>query len=206
MKKKIKLEISRRTVAKKKVDRLRAQDIIPGIVYGRGFDPVPVQVRSKDFEAVYKQIHGTAMFDLYLDGMPHKALIHALQRDKLSHKVRHIDFLRVNLKERVSVEVPLVMTGHSPLEETGIGIVSQQTMSLHVKCLPEEIPNEIAVDRALIKAKEGVIHAGDIPLPTGVTLANEAEKERILAAFMVARVHETPKEEAAKEEEVVPAE
>lgn len=205
MKTDIKLEVSRRTIAKKKVDRLRAQEIIPGIVYGRGFDPVPVQVRSKDFETVYKQIHGTAMFDLNLDGMPMKALIHALQRDKLTHKVRHIDFLRVNLTERVSVEVPLVMMGHSPLEEAGMGVVSQQTMNLHIKCLPDEIPNEIAVDRALIKTKEGVIHAGDIPLPVGVALASEAEKERILAAFMMARVHETKKEEAAKEEVVVPA-
>lgn len=205
MKSDITLEVTRRTIAKKKVDRLRAQDIIPGIVYGHGFDPVPVQVSAKDFETVYKLIHGTAMFDLKLDGKPMKALIHALQRDKLTHKVRHIDFLRVNLKERVSVEVPLVMVGHSPLEESGLGVVSQQTMNLHIKCLPDEIPNEIKIDRALIKTKEGVIHAGDIPLPAGAALASEAEKERILAAFMVARVHETKKEEAAKEEVAEPA-
>jgi len=72
-----------------------------------------------------------------------KALVHSLQRDKLSHRIRHIDFHKVDLKEKVSVEVPLVLVGKSALEEDGLGVVSQQAMTLHVKCLPKDIPSEI---------------------------------------------------------------
>jgi len=57
------------------------------------------------------------------------------------------------------------------------------------------------VDRGLIQTKEGVIHVSDIKLPKGVSLASESEKERILAAFMVARAAETKHEEAAPAEE-----
>ncbi|HQP31641.1 MAG TPA: 50S ribosomal protein L25, partial [Deltaproteobacteria bacterium] len=165
------------------------------------FEPMPVQVRYKDFELLLKKIHGTSMFDLHVEGVSMKALVHSLQRDKLSHRIRHIDFHKVDLKEKVSVEVPLVLVGQSRLEDDGQGVVSQQAMTLHVKCLPKDIPSEIEVDRGLIQTKEGVIHVSDIKLPKGVSLASESEKERILAAFMVARAAETKHEEAAPAEE-----
>jgi hypothetical protein len=79
-------------------------------------------------------------------------------------------------------------------------------MSLHVKCLPEDIPDEIKVDRSFIQTKEGVIHAADVELPQGVTLASEAEREKIIAAFMIARIQEPKKEEVITEEEAPPAE
>jgi large subunit ribosomal protein L25 len=200
MRAQVKLDVSKRTTMKKKVDALRRQDIIPGVIFGKGLEPLPVQVDYKAFEQVYKQIHGTSIFDLNVEGVSMKALVHALQRDKLNHKIRHIDFHKVDLKEKVSVEIPLVLIGVSALEDDGLGVVSQQAMSLHVKCLPKDIPNEIEVDRGLIQTKEGVIHVSDIKLPKGVVLASESEKERILAAFMVARASETKHEEAAPEE------
>jgi len=201
MRAQVKLDVSKRTTMKKKVNALRSQNIIPGVIFGKGFEPLPVQVRYKDFELLYKKIHGTSMFDLNVEGETMKALVHSLQRDKLSHRIRHIDFHKVDLKEKVSVEVPLVLVGQSTLEEDGLGVVSQQAMTLHVKCLPKDIPNEIEVDRALIQTKEGVIHVSDIKLPKGVALVSESEKERILAAFMVARAAEAKHEEGASTEE-----
>jgi len=207
MRTQVKLDVSKRTTMKKKVNTLRRQDIIPGVIIGKGLEPVLVQVRYKDFEMFFKKIHGTSMFDLNVDGESMKALVHSLQRDKLSHRIRHIDFHKVDLKEKVSVEVPLVLVGQSALEDDGLGVVSQQAMTLHVKCLPKDIPGEIEVDRALIKTKEGVIHVSDIKLPKGVSLAGESEKERILAAFMVARAAEAKHEEAESQEEpTAPAE
>ena len=200
MRAQVKLEVSKRTTRKKKVNKLRREDIIPGVIFGKGFEPLPVQVQYKDFELLYKKIHGTSMFDLNVEGESMKALVHSLQRDKLNHRIRHIDFHKVDLKEKVSVEVPLVLVGQCALEDDGVGVVSQQAMTLHVKCLPKDIPAEIEVDRALIQTKEGVIHVSDIKLPKGVALASESEKERILAAFMVARAAEAKYEEAAPQE------
>jgi large subunit ribosomal protein L25 len=204
MRAQVKLDVSRRTTMKKKVDALRRQDIIPGVIFGKGFEPLPVQVPYKDFEQLFKKIHGASMFDLNVEGVSMKVLVHALQRDKLNHRIRHIDFHKVDLKEKVSVEVPLVLIGQSPLEDDGLGVVSQQGMTLHVKCLPKDIPGEIEVDRSLINTKDGVIHASDIKLPKGVSLASEAEKERILAAFMVARAVEAKHEEAEQPVESTP--
>jgi large subunit ribosomal protein L25 len=199
MRAQVKLEVSKRSTMRKKVNALRRQDIIPGVIFGKGIEPMPVQVNYKVFEQVYKQIHGTSIFDLNVEGVSMKALVHSLQRDKMNHRIRHIDFHKVDLKEKVSVEVPIVLVGESTLEDDGLGVVSQQAMSLHVKCLPKDIPNEIEVDRGLIKTKEGVIHVSDIKLPKGVALASESEKDRILAAFMVARASETKHEEAVPE-------
>lgn len=200
MRAQVKLDVIKRTAAKKKVEALRRDDIIPGVIFGKGFESLPVQVNYKDFEQLYKQIHGTSIFDLNVEGVSMKALIHTLQRDKLNHRIKHIDFHKVDLKDKVSVEVPLVLVGQSSFEEDGLGVVSQQAMTLHVKCLPKDIPNEIEVDRGLIHSKEGVIHVSDIKLPKGLSLASESEKDRILAAFMVARAAEAKHEEAPTEE------
>ena len=104
-----KLDVSKRTAMKKKVNALRRQDIIPGVIFGKGIESLPVQVRYKEFEQLFKKIHGTSMFDLNVEGESMKALVQSLQRDKFSHKIRHIDFHKVDLKEKVAVEVPLVL-------------------------------------------------------------------------------------------------
>jgi large subunit ribosomal protein L25 len=62
------LEVSGRELRKKKVSRLRRQGVIPGIIHGKDFEPVHVQVDDREFELLYKKAHGTALVNLMVDG------------------------------------------------------------------------------------------------------------------------------------------
>lgn len=194
------LDSAKRTVYKKKVRRLRSQGIIPGVVFGKGMESIPVQVDAKAFARVYRQAGGTSIVDLTLEGQSLPVLIHDVHTNSLSTKIMHVDLLKVNLLDEVSVDVPIVFEGIAPVEDMGNGTVNQETLILHVKCLPEAIPSSINVDISVLETLDNSIHVSDLILPEGVALANEADMEKAVAITTVAKVEEEETEEGIEEE------
>jgi large subunit ribosomal protein L25 len=196
-KKAITLEVSDRSLRKKKVGKLRRQGIIPGIIHGKDFEPLHVQVDERVFEQVYKKSHGTSLVDLKLDGKTIQVLIHTLQKDKLSHAVLHVEFLKIDPNRQVTVEVPLVFVGVSPGEKEGMGKVTHEETSIHLKCSPADIPSEIVVDVSGIIDKHDVIHASDLKLPEGVNLGHGVSEKKVIASLVTTRVAEAAPEAEA---------
>ncbi len=196
------LDATRRSVLGKKVKRLRAQGMIPGVVYGKGLEPIPIQVSYKDFRQVYKRVRGTSPINLVIKGdkKPVGTLIQKVQRDSLTNKILHADFLKVDFSKPVTVEVPVVLTGKAPVEESGIGQVMQDMMYIHVKALPTQIPHEIEVDISCLEKTNQAIHASDIQLPEGVKLSSMTDETSVIAS-VTKQIYEEKVEEEAEEEE-----
>jgi large subunit ribosomal protein L25 len=197
----LKLDLASRSVQKKKVRALRRQGIIPGVIYGKDFEPKLVQVKQKDFETVYKKSHGTAIIDAGLDGKTIHVLVQELQRDTISQKILHIDFHKVDLSRDVSVEIPLVFVGESPAEKEGTGKIGHEATSIYIKCSPKNIPSEIEVDVSTLQDKHDVIHASDLNLPEGSGLAHGVSEDKVIATVVPARFAEVEAEELPEEEE-----
>jgi len=202
------LEVSGRELRKKKVGKLRRQSIIPGIVHGKDFEPVHVQVDEREFELLYRKAHGTSLVNLNLNGKPIQVLIHTIQRDKLRGNALHVEFLKVDLNRQVTVDVPLVFVGVSPGEKEGKGKVTHEETSIHLKCSPANIPSEIIVDISSIVDKHDVIHASDLKLPEGVHLGHGISEKKVIASLVTSRAAESVSatEEGAAAEEAKPAE
>ncbi len=198
-----KLEAGVRSIRKKQVGRLRREGIIPAVIYGKNVESTPIQVRYKDFEDVYKNIGGTSVLKLHIDGedKPRSTLIHAIQRHRLSQKVLHIDFLQVDVKKPVVVEVPIVLIGKSPVEEEGKGQITQEAIHIYVRALPKDIPSEIEVDISMIESPDQVIRGLDLNLPKGVELASDPEKDTVIATVVSGRIA-VEAEELAEAEEI----
>jgi large subunit ribosomal protein L25 len=197
----LKLNLASRSVQKKKVRALRRQGIIPGVIYGKGFEPKLVQVKEKDFETVYKKSHGNAIIDAGLDGKTIHVLIQELQRENVSQKILHIDFHKVDLSRDVSVEIPLVFAGEAPVEKEGTGKVGHEATSIHIKCSPKDIPTEIEVDISTLRDKHDVIHASDLKLPEGSSLAHGVSEDKVIATVSPAKFAELEAEELPEEGE-----
>jgi large subunit ribosomal protein L25 len=194
------LEISGRELRKKKVSKLRRQGVIPGIIHGKDFEPIHVQVDERTFEQLYRKAHGTSLVDLKLDDKTLQVLIHTVHRDKLRGEALHIEFLKVEANRQVTVDVPLVFVGVSPGEKEGKGKVTHEETSIHLKCSPADIPSEIVVDVSGIIDKHDVIHASDLKLPMGVSLGHGVSEKKVIASLVTTRtVEATPviEEEAA---------
>ncbi len=203
----ITLALTPRSVHKKKVRALRREGIIPAVVYGRGFDTTTVQVGQKDFEKAYKKTHGTAIINAGIEGKKLPVLIHAIQRDSINGNILHVDFLKVDLRHEVTVDVPLVFVGDSPAEKEGKGKIGHEATSISLKCPPASIPSEIEVDISSIVDKHDVIHSSDLKLPEGVSLGHGVSEDKVIAVLVQAKfVEATAEAEAAAEEAAVATE
>jgi large subunit ribosomal protein L25 len=192
------LEISERELRKKKVSKLRREGVIPGIIHGKDFEPIHVQVGERPFEQLYKKAHGTSLVNLDLSGKTIQVLIHAVHRDKLRGNAIHVEFLKVEANRQVTVNVPLVFVGVSPGEKEGKGKVTHEETSIHLKCSPADIPSEIVVDVSVIIDKHNVIHASDLKLPEGVNLGHGVSEKKVIASLVTTRAAEAaPEAEAA---------
>ena len=95
-----------------------------------------------------------------------------------------------------TAQVPLAISGKAPAEATGKGRLSQETFKLMFKCPAASIPDHIEIDVSGLATKGQTIHARDLKLPQGVTLAHKTEEDAVLVT--VKSVH------AAAETETTP--
>ncbi len=195
----ISLALTPRSVHKKKVRALRREGIIPAVVYGRGFETIMVQVSQKDLEKAYKQTLGAAIINAGIEGKKLPVLIHAIQRDNIKGDILHVDFLKVDLRHEVTVDVPLVFMGESPAEKEGVGKIGREATSISLKCLPTDIPSEIEVDVSGIVDKHDVIRASDLKLPEDVVLGHGVSEDKVIAVLVQTKFAEAPAEAATEE-------
>lgn len=196
---KITLALSPRTVQKKKVRALRREGIVPAVIYGKDVNAILVQVGKKDLELLYKKMHGTSIIEAGLEGKTFPVLIHQVQRDNMSGSITHVDFLKVDLKREVTVEIQLNFVGVSPAEKDGKGKVGHEATSITIKCSPTMIPSEIEVDVSGIKDKHDVIHASDLKLPEGASLGHGVSPDKVIAILGQAKMAEAAVPAAGEE-------
>ncbi|WP_407666015.1 50S ribosomal protein L25/general stress protein Ctc [Microbacterium keratanolyticum] len=166
--------------------RLRAAGKIPAVIYGHGTEPVHVSLPGHQVSLIIRRAN--ALLDLDIEGTSQLALVKDVQKDPVLQIIEHIDLLVVKKGEKVIVEVPLVVTG----EPFGSNIVTVEVATIKVEAEATHIPQSIEVT---VEGKEDGTHitAGDVVLPKGVTLAEEAD---VLLIAVVAPAAEEPAEEA----------
>jgi len=161
---KIILELEKRELVGKKVSRLRRAGILPATVYGKGVGPYTVQLNVRGFNEAYRRAGRTALVDVTIPGEKAQSVfIHSLQRHPVSRAILHVDFLAVDLKIEITVEVPIHITGDSELVTRGDATLNQVLTTLDVRALPAELPSYIEVDISDLDSLEKSIHVRDIP-------------------------------------------
>jgi large subunit ribosomal protein L25 len=194
---KIKLELENRTVVGKKVNRLRRAGILPATVYGKGVGPFTVQISTRGFNEVYRRAGKTTLVDVTIPGQPvQSAFIHSLQRHPVSRAILHADFLVVDLKIEISVEVPIHIVGESELIERGDATLNQVLNTLNVRALPAELPSYIEVDISVLDSMEKSIHVRDIAALEHGAIVNDDDE------LIVSLSQSRPEEEEEVVEEV----
>ncbi|CAN5785892.1 50S ribosomal protein L25/general stress protein Ctc [soil metagenome] len=126
--------------------RSRMAGNLPAVIYGRGSDPVAIEVNRRDLAVALNSDSGlNTLLDIEVDGTTTLALTRELQRDPVRGTPLHADFVKIDRKEAVEVEVPVHMTGESPGAKEG-GVLEHLLFMAHVKALPTEVPEEIEAD------------------------------------------------------------
>lgn len=175
--------------------RLRAEGHIPGVVYGQGMDPISVSVERRDLRLALSGAAGTnTVLSLEVAGTTYPAVIKELQRHPIKRTVSHIDFLRVNMNEEITVQVPLRLEGEAKAVASEGGLVDPSVDTIEVTCTPGNIPDEFVVDVTDMQPHD-VIRLADLPMPKGVTPTGDPEMP-IVTVLMTAAANAAAVEEA----------
>ncbi len=181
-------------------NRLRAQGMIPAVVYGLGSEPVPVAVKWHDLRAALSTDAGmNALLDLVMDGDTKLAIVKEIQRHPVRHTVHHVDFSLIDRTTELSVDVPIVTEGEALEVTRENGLVDQTLFSLTVWARPEHIPNEFVVDISALTLGDS-IRVADIDLPEGVTTDIEGDEPVVVTSVTRAGVEEEEEAEGEGEE------
>ncbi len=170
---------------------LRETGRIPGIVYGKGEDNIPVSV---DLITLMHMIeHGARVINLDVDGDVKSVIIKELQHGTYDHQILHADFRVITADTLVTVEVEIELDGEAPGIEEG-GVMTQEFYMLTVECKPNDIPDTIVIDVSQLNLGD-VIYVRDVPVPPGCTFEHEED------APVVVCTHPTAEEPEEGEEE-----
>jgi large subunit ribosomal protein L25 len=176
---------------------VRKRGRIPAVVYGHQQQPVAISLDAHQFvEGLH---HGLRLVDVTIDGKSEKAIIKELQYDHLGRDVIHADLMRVDVTERIKVNVPVELKGIPKGQQEG-GVLTAHINRIEVQCLAVNIPQSIVVSVKDLAVGES-IHAGQVQLPEGVTLVT-APEVLVASCQIVAEVKTTEQVEA--ETPVVP--
>ena len=165
--------------------RVRKDGIIPGVLYGLNEETVVLSVDWPDLRRALTTDSGiNAIIQLEIDGKKQMTIVKDIQRHPVRRDVLHVDFLRIDPNENVTVDIPLVMVGEAREVSAADGMVDQNMFSLTVSAPPDRIPTEIEVDISSLTVGDSV-RVGDLNLPEGVT--TEGDPEEPIAVGMITR-------------------
>jgi large subunit ribosomal protein L25 len=149
---------------------LRKQGLLPAVVYGHKKEPVSI---SLDAHAFLESLHeGHRILDVDIDGQKDTLMVKELQYDHLGKGILHVDLMRVNLSERVKVDVAVDLRGTAEGTHAG-GIVELLLGTLEIECTVADMPESIPVNIKGLQLNQS-IHAGEIELPAGFKMITEA--------------------------------
>lgn len=156
------LKAEKRTLEGRKVKNLRKEGVLPGNVSGKKIKSEAVQVNLKDFEKIFKEIGETGLLTLTVGADEKPVLIHNLQYHPITDEPLHVDFLQVDLKEKVEADIPVEMSGESPAEKQALGTVVQYINEIKVEALPGDLPEKFEVDISTLAEVDQSIFVKDL--------------------------------------------
>ncbi|MFQ5482507.1 MAG: 50S ribosomal protein L25 [Nitrospinaceae bacterium] len=183
--------------------RLRQEGLVPAIVYGRGKN-LCLSLNSLELTRIIEK-GANALIELSIEGdsAPKRTVVF---KETQKHPFRniwlHVDFYEVDMKKKVKVGVPIHFEGHSPGEKLG-GMVEPHMHELHIRCLPEDIPDEIVVAMEKVELDQ-VVHVADLEVPSGLEVLDDPGDAVVAVHAVKAHDEEVAGEEAGEAEEGAP--
>jgi large subunit ribosomal protein L25 len=180
--------------------KLRATGMLPAVVYG-GNSTVSLTVNPKELKKLIAKEGINSLIDLVIEGDSEPKRVVVI-KDHQQHPIRpgweHADFLEVDMKQAIKVDVPIVLEGNSPGEKLG-GMVEHNLHTLSVKCLPGEIPESFKVDMTQVQLDQ-VVHISDLKVGDNIEILDHLS-EAVVSVHEVKVKAEATTEAVEGEEE-----
>ena len=194
------LQTSKREILGKKTRFLRRQGITPAHLFGHGIESLALECDTTKLQQIIAQAGTTRLISLGVEGdkQPRSVFIREIQRDVCNDELLHVDFYQVRMKEKIRVDVPIVLFGEAPAMKEKGRILTHSLTSLSIESLPDNLPPQIEVDLSPLEELGQAIYIRDIAFSPDITVMTDPDQ--MVVKVSEARVVE---EEVVAEEELV---
>lgn len=206
-----KLVLNKREVTGKKLKALRAEGLIPSVVYG-GKEPVLAASEYVATDKVLALAGYHSPIDLDLAGKKQLAIVKNVSVDPVSRKIINIEFQAISANEVVEATTPIVIVNFEASDASKLYhfAMTQALEEIDVKAKPSDLPKELEIDASKLTNVDDKLTIADIVLPNGVEFADkELDSEQVVASLYdpaaEAAAREAEAEEPAVEAADVPA-
>lgn len=196
----ITLNAKTRQATRKQVAELREAGQLPAVLYGKGIDNKNLVLNYIEFDHALATAGESTLIDLKIDDKePVKILIHAFEREPVSHRLIHVDFYQVRMDEKIKTDVELIFVGESPAVKNLNGVLVKALDKIEIECLPDDLLSQIEIDISTLKTFDNIIRVKDLALPDNVDILNDLEAPIALVEEPRKIEEEAPVETETKE-------
>ena len=189
---------TRNSAGKGAARSLRSAGQIPAVIYGHAREPQSLAIPTREFEKLLERVSAeSTVIELDVGGTVARTLIREIQRHPFKKQILHIDFQELVAGEKVSVNVPIVLTGTPEGVRLSGGILSQVMSELTILVDPVNIPRRIEADVTNVVIGHS-LHVSDLKVPEGIEVLDEADATVAVVSAPKVEVEPTPGVEAAE--------
>ena len=184
-----------RTVVGKKVRQLRRDGFMPAHMYGQSADALTLQGETLEMRKLVPQAGANIAVTVTVEGAKGNdvCLIREVQRHPVSEEILHVDFMRVDVSQKITAEVPVTLLGESPAAREQGGTVIQPTATLPVEAFPLEMPEMLSVSIDELFEFGDVVLVSAIEVPEGAEIL--LEDDDVGARVLAPRIEAEPEPE-----------
>lgn len=187
----------KRTVTGKKVGALRREGLLPGVIYGRHLEALPIQMETKEASYKINRLTASSLVVIDVEGEKHTAIVRDRQKDVIFGDLLHVDFLAVSLTETLRTTVNIELVGEAPVSKSGDYVIVQSLNILEIECLPNDLPERIEVDLSVLETIDDNIFVKSLKLDENITILTDPEELIVSVTY----VKEEAEQEVQGEEE-----
>lgn len=147
--------------------RLRKSGRIPAVVYGKSGN-FPISISDSDFRMLMRaKGSSAALVELKNASREVLSIINEIQRDNITDRFLHVDFMEIAKNEKFSMTVPVKVKGECVGVKAEKGMLEVVRRSVTIRCLPQDLIECVEIDVTNLHANNN-IHIKDLPHYEGV--------------------------------------
>lgn len=175
---KVVLKATKRDVTGKQVKALRREGKLPAVIYGRHLEPIAIALEAHSAGLALAKITASSLVTIDVDGTEYPALVRERQRNYIKGVLTHIDFLAVDLTEKIRTMVGVNFVGVSSAVKDYNGVLVHNLERLEVECLPTDLPERITVDISVLMQIGDGIRVRDVAatINSNVVILNDEDE------------------------------
>lgn len=173
----LKLNLTKRNgLGKNKVDKMREENVIPGVLYTKGEENVHVSAKENELIKVVESAGTSTLLDVSIDGEDTKVLFKEIQMHPYKNRILHFDVYGVNLKEKLKLNIPVVLENRDNIRVQP-SVLMQLLDEVEVECLPTNLPSEAVVDVENMQIGDNILVSDlDVAKIDDITVLSDLEE------------------------------